>query len=276
MAKRVDLPKSNLRLRRRKRRVIVSGILSIFVLLVFLIAVGVTWLPFIRIQAVKVSGEKTIPESEITRVAEAELMGGYLHLFAKNNIFLYPRTDIRRALLTKLPTLADVGVQASNFQTVSVVVTERQPAALWCGEVLASSSSCFLIDQVGLVFAPAVVYSGDAYQKFYGQTNGDILPQQYLDQEKFRSLSALTDAIQKKQHVRVRAIAVDVAGDVRVVFDSGFALIFSLSANNGDVFDRLQLALMADPFTTHTLSDFEYLDLRFGDKLYYKLKTVSK
>ena len=35
----------------------------------------------------------------------------------------------------------------------------------------------------------------------------------------------------------------------------------------------ITLALEAEPFKGHALSDFEYLDLRFGDRLYYKLKS---
>ena len=49
--------------------------------------------------------------------------------------------------------------------------------------------------------------------------------------------------------------------------------MFALGDDGGDVFDRFSLALQSDLFKKHALSDFDYLDLRFGDKLYYKLKT---
>ena len=56
------------------------------------------------------------------------------------------------------------------------------------------------------------------------------------------------------------------------MFASGFVLKFALSDAGGDVFERFSLALAAEPFLGRSLSDFLYLDLRFGDKLYYKLK----
>jgi hypothetical protein len=59
---------------------------------------------------------------------------------------------------------------------------------------------------------------------------------------------------------------------VRVSFINGFALLFSLDSAGADVYQRFVLALGADAFQGHTLGDFEYLDLRFGDKLYYKLR----
>jgi len=47
---------------------------------------------------------------------------------------------------------------------------------------------------------------------------------------------------------------------------------FAVADAAGDTFERFSLALGAGPFLEHPLSDFAYLDLRFGDKLYYKLK----
>jgi len=60
--------------------------------------------------------------------------------------------------------------------------------------------------------------------------------------------------------------------DVSVRFANSFTLRFALSDAGGDIFERFSLALTSEPMKAHKLSDFQYLDLRFGDKLYYKLK----
>jgi len=49
-------------------------------------------------------------------------------------------------------------------------------------------------------------------------------------------------------------------------------VIFALSDSGGDVYERFVLALTAEPFEGRSTGDFEYLDLRFGDRLYYKLR----
>ncbi len=272
MVKRVDIPKSNLYKRRRRRRLIAAGILSSFVLTLFGVVVAFTWLPFLRIRTVQVTGQKAVQEADIQNVAQAELDGGYLYLFAKSNIFLYPKGTIREKLLAKYATFASVDVRAENFHTLGVTVVERQPMALWCGESVASTSGCYLLDQMGVVYAPAVVYSGDAYQKYYGTVAGDSLPKQYLNAASFHSLAELAEVIQKKVNARIRSVAVDESSDVRLQFDTGFTLIFTLTSDTSEVVDRFQLAQMADIFKSNALSNFEYLDLRFGDKLYYKLK----
>jgi hypothetical protein len=67
-------------------------------------------------------------------------------------------------------------------------------------------------------------------------------------------------------------VSVDNNNDVEATFGSGFVLKFALDDAQGDVFERFSLALTSDPFKNKQLSNFAYLDLRFGDKLYYKLK----
>jgi len=265
-----DVPKLNLRERRLRRRRILVGLAALLLLLVFGLLAGATWLPFVRIHAVTVEGHKMVSSEAVERLVWEEIRGGYAFVFAKSNIFLYPKRAIRQELLKRFPTLREARVRADTFQSLSVTLVERQPVALWCG-LSASSSGCSLMDEAGVVFAPAVMYSGDAYQKYYGPVTGEVLPQQFLDTAQFRALWALLDAIEKKQNLRAQTVEV-VDGDVQVQFSNAFVLMMPLSLNNGELFERFELALSADPFKTHALSDFAYLDLRFGDKLYYKLR----
>lgn len=274
MVSRVDLPKSQLRERRRRRRMFLVALAAGSVILLLAAIVGATWLPFMRVKQVSVMGTKTVMPEKLQASVLHEIAGAYAFVFAKSNILLYPRSTIEHNLLQQFPILGAVNVHAENFHTIAVVVTERQPAALWCGESLASStSSCYLLDKTGTIYAPAVVYSGDAYQKYFGPTTGGALPQQFLTPAEFHSLSVLVDSLQGEQHLTMQSISVDAVNDVRVMFSNDFELVFALNSDSGDLFDRFSLALMADPFVAHKLSDFQYLDLRFGDKLYYKLKS---
>ena len=103
------------------------------------------------------------------------------------------------------------------------------------------------------------------------------MPEQYLAPGAFNSLSALIDAIAQNQPQDViTSVEVDSSNDVHVGFASGFMLLFPLSADGGDVYNRFILALQSDVFAGRTIADFEYLDLRFGNKLYYKLKATSQ
>lgn len=268
---RVELPQSPMRLRKRRRRLFVAaaGVLACAAVLG-----GAAYLAnasFLEITDIAVEGAKSVEQSDIKARVTAALEGRYMGLFAKDNIFLYPQTQIRHGLEEKYPTLRTVDVHAKDFHTIEVKVVEREPVALWCpqGQVL-PGVRCKFIDEEAVAYASA--FGDEPYITYYGPLSSST-PPLYLDKARFQSLSAFVAALsQKVPQDHVRAVAVEGNGDTRVYFQNDFVLIFSLRDDGGDVFERLSLALGAEPFVSHQLSDFEYLDLRFGDKLYYKLK----
>jgi hypothetical protein len=274
---RVALPQSKVRARRKKRRIVIASLIIAAVLLAF---GGLVWLAhasFMRVSAVDVSGESTLQAADISNAVLTDLSGSYLYLFPKNNIFLYPKSKTEVALTEQMPTIAKVSINAKDFHTLSVTVTERARKALWCGTSVASASACFWLDQDGVAYAAASdlslsLIASSTYEQYYGVLAGAAL-QHYLDTDQFHALSALVDALQQNQLTNtIQSVEVDGAGDVHVTFADHFVLLFSLSAAGADVYSRFQLVLGSDAFAGHSLADFEYVDLRFGDKIYYKLR----
>jgi cell division septal protein FtsQ len=277
---RVALPQSKIKARRRRRRLVVASLVAgAFVVIVGLV-VWLSHAQFMRITTVTVSGESTLNASDISNLVLANLTDSYLYLFPKNNIFLYPKFKTEADLTKQMPTIAKVSVNAKDFHTLNVVVTERARKALWCGDSVTSASACFWLDQDGTAYAAASDLSisleaTGSYQKYYGSLTGSA-PERYITPDQFHALSALIDALAQNQtNNPVQSIEVTAAGDVHVTFADTFTLIFNLSSAGADVYQRFTLALTSDAFVAHTLGDFQYLDLRFGDKLYYKLKAAQ-
>jgi hypothetical protein len=265
------LPASKLRARRRKRRLILAAVIAVLVVLLLGAGVGLSWLPWVRIQTIQVSGNTAVSSQSIEDDARDVLKGGYLHLFARDNIMLYPREEIRLRLLRDFPNLSQAIIGGENLTTLKIVVSERKAQALWCGPSVSLPGACYLLDGGGAAFAPAADFGGDIYTEYYGPVSSSS-PQQFLAPDAYRALAATVGALKTKIADDTLA-AVAVEGDeVAMHFASGFELRFSLADSGADVLDRFSLALTAAPFAARRLSDFDYLDLRFGDKLYYKLK----
>lgn len=275
---RVPLPQSKVRARRKKRRILIASAVAGAMLLLF---AGLVWLShasFMRIDSVEVSGESTLSSDDISGLTLQDISGSYLYLFPKNNIFLYPKFKTEAELAKQMPVVAKVSINAKDFHTLNVQVTERARKALWCGTSASSPSACFWLDQDGLAYAAASGFllgmgsTSSSYERYYGALEGGT-PQQFLSPEDFHALTALADALAQNQAYNpITSIEVDGAHDVRVIFADNFELIFGLSSAGADVYERFQLVLGSDAFAGHSLADFEYLDMRFGDKLYYKLR----
>jgi hypothetical protein len=265
---RVELPESKLRARRRRRRLLRWLVGAGVLLLVCGGALALAWAPFVRIERVVIVGGETVPRETLEEMVYRELQGTYWSILPKSNIFLYPNRDLAAHVLERYPILQSADIAAQDFQTLTVTLLERELRALWCGETVLGP--CFLMDQDGVVYAPAA-QGAEAYVRYLGAVDSGV-PRQYLEPDVFRSLAALVDALKEKEQLDIVQVVAERGGDVRVEFTNGFMLYFTLEDDGGDIFERYTLGRSAEPFVTHALADFEYLDLRFGDKLYYKLK----
>lgn len=281
---RVELPESRLRARKRRRRWRILLLVVIMLALLVGAVVAAAYIPAIRIRTISVLGAQTLSSTTIAVAVRTKLDGTYGYVLPKDNIFLYPKRDITELLLRTYPVLASAQVHAANFHSLGVTVVERQPRALWCPSTSSGQARCHFMDEQGIVYAEAPSFSEPVYLSYFGVASGTPLtrdlPWQYLEPGEFQPLSALVDAfVQQLPQEELVSVEVDAQGDVRVRFASaspaggqGFMLIFALRDQGGDVFERLVLTLGHAPFAGKELSSFEYLDLRFGDKLYYKLR----
>ena len=285
---------SRLHERRRRARNIRIGI---FCALVFLFLIGLVALsraPFMRITSVVVSGASDDLVPSVQGDVESKISGAYLGLFARNNILLYPKSGLVGALLEEFPELKSVSMHVVGLHTLDVVAVERQPVALWCGVSAPSALSaglfpltypnCFYLDENSFVYAsepiplnPADVTDMPPYYGALSSGQGGV-GGQFLSSQEFHTLYALVSAFQKSIQSSggaygVAGVQVNADANIQVFFGDGFELRFLLSDNAGDVLQRFALAQSSDVFKGHTLADFKYIDLRFGDRIYYKLKT---
>lgn len=275
MARRVTLPESKLKRRKRVRRMRLAAVLCTALLLILGALAGLSWLPQLRVQSLEIRGAETIATSSVEAFAKAKLEGRVLLVLPRDNIFWYPKKEISAGLLAEYPSLLKADVHAENFETVGITLAERHAKALWCDQ----DGNCRLMDAGGFVYAPdlsldtplLVRYTGEATttRGYTSQTE----PLQYLTPAEFASLSTLVAQLDDNQKdSTIDQVDVDANDDAHAHFSNGFTLIFALKDAGNDVFERFTLALASQPFLDKTIADFEYLDLRFGDKLYYKEK----
>jgi cell division septal protein FtsQ len=277
MASRVQLPNSRLKRRKRVRRTRLAIALGVLLLFVAAGVVGLSWIPGIRIHEVEVVGAKTLGTENVEQYVSEKLEGRKFFVLPANNVFFYPKKEIIERLRNEYPVLKEAYIRAKNFEAIEVTLIEREPKALWCGEARDETGGCRLMDETGFIYSADLGLTLPSYVRYTGIASstsgysGAVEPKQFLTPEEFKALSALVAALaQNQSQTEVISVDVDTHRDVRVVFGNAFMLLFSLTDAGGDVYERFTLALGAEPFKDKNLSGFEYLDLRFGDKLYYK------
>ena len=163
--------------------------------------------------------------------------------------------------------------RASLFSTVMHVSIEERPSfAQWC----VSTSLCYLMDDQAFVFALATTSSQTSSRYiFSGETPGAIAsstsPIAYTyASAHFQGLLALLRYLGQAGFSPGGAHIVDDR-DFTVPLEEGFYIKASFGADAFGLAKNLKLILTSDALQGKE-SSLEYVDLRFGNRVYYKVR----
>ena len=267
------------------------GIGTAVCLLAALVALA-RW-PRVRVQTIEISGASTISADAMQAYVAQELSGAYLWVFPRNNIALFSTKTLADALRAQFPRIETISVHRTSLSDLAVSITERAPSGRWCGKEVsvmsidtASSAPavipaepCLLLDVTGIAYEREGADGGTgALPAWYGPLVGDgvMLPAQFLTPKDFASLRALAEAIAGQVNAgALVSVSADAEGGGRVSFANGFSFLFKTTDDAGAVMDHLSAGLSSPIFSGRPTADFQYLDVRFGDRLYYKLHATT-
>ncbi len=275
-------------LRRKRRRNIRNKSILVFVLLIAIfISLGfVARSSSTSVSAVNISGNNLIETSELEKIVNGILAERYFWLYPKNNIFILPRQDIKKTILTEFKRAEDVSVNINNERVLSIVVNERGAKYTWCGYLLpvvveSSTDKCYFLDEYGYIFDEAPYFSGATYVKFYGGLDNNTPPiGQRISPAYFEKLVYFYNII-NQIGLDSSSIVLDEKGEVNVYL-SAFStppeapkIILKIDSDIQKLSENLQAAISAESFKKDLKGDYNnlnYIDLRFGNKVYYKFR----
>ncbi len=264
------LETSLLKRKRRRRRLLLRASLATFALLVLAGIVFLLRTEALQVKSVEASGTIQLARADIEAKA-SESIASSRHLFGlipSSNSLLVDEERIERDISEGFPAVLEVHAHTSLGGKVRIDVSERGTVAFWCDE---GGESCFQMDADGFLFAPAPMASGTAdklvFKGMLDQSAATHVGQKFLSGKEIRVFSDARDLLAKKSK------SVDY-----VRCDSGRLCMIKV-ADNGvlkvdpeddleNALDRLAAALQAPVFAK---GRFDYIDLRYGNKLFYKL-----
>lgn len=266
-----------LRVRRRRFHAVVAALV---VLALGGAVYGVSYashLPQFSIQSVAIEGVKEIRAELVRAYAETVLFDGSLSFLSRTNIFMYPQREIERAIAEYFPRVRVAHIsRASLFaQAITIAIEERAAFARWC-TTSPSTGSCFLLDEDGFIFASgstsvAVLKTQIVFGGGLSATSSPI-GQVYLPGN-FRSIRALLERL-GQAGFSPEKMTVEGERDFSIGVSRGFVIRASFGAQVDDVVHNLELVLFSE--TLRGKEDkLEYIDLRFGNRVYYRLKGSS-
>ncbi len=247
---------------------------SAVVALSLVVVWSIAHLPETAIASVEVQGTKLVSGDALKSVVEAKLDGSYAFIIPHRNSLLFPKDAIESAALHAFPALSHLTISRNGMKALTVTAEERTVVALWCGATSgtaqgeAGNESCYSVDKDGFVFA--VADAGSALVRFYGALPTNPIGATFLNGG-FASLNTLVHDIGASVNRAPATVTVDSAtSDVELAFVDGGVVKFVRTSDRQSTLENIASVFASQSFKTN--KQFEYVDFRFGDKVYVKFK----
>ncbi|MFA5942525.1 MAG: hypothetical protein WC798_02530 [Candidatus Paceibacterota bacterium] len=259
------------RRRLRRRRVCVAFV--ILLLLLLATAVWGLWQSQLRISHVQIFGLPPDRQAQAAEYVTQAMQGSYGNAIPRDSILFFSATRIRNDLLAAHPEIAAVSIFRKGLTGLSIKIDTRVPVARWCG--LAPTKGveeyCYFFDAKGYIFAAAATTTQTinpfmVYAPLVGETleplratmvNADKLPSAF---DFARQLATFGSPVER---IIFRGEEVD---DLLV---SGARVTYLL----GDEQNAFTALVSARENFNLADGSIDYVDLRFGSKVYVKKKS---
>jgi cell division septal protein FtsQ len=261
-----------------ERSKVVSKIIFKFLCVIFVSVVVyvIFFSPFMQVNKFEISGNQELATEELRSQSEIIFNGTYLGFIPKNNYILFPTGKIVSSLKDKFKKINEVETTKTFPDTFSLKITERKSLLMWC----VKDDDCYLMDENGIAYnkvdfsAPEVVQN-HLIKVSDLSSEGIYLGEKVITDEYLKYLMGISDQLKSQVDISIGeqyATPTAVSEEIDVSTQEGTRILLSTQFPLENAVKGLKIFLQKRPQSK--LSEFEYIDLRSENKIFYKLKNA--
>jgi len=238
----------------------------LFVLIVlFILIIWLTgWANFLQIKNIEIRGSSLIPASAIENITRERLNKKRLFFIPEAGLIIYNTKALSSDIKAIYP-LDKIKIVKRLPGTLIIEITEKTPVAVWF-----EADNFYEIDKDGWILSTT---EGDSKDMPIIYNNG--LPavdgKKIKDKEKIIDFATRLSPIIKAKlpNLEIKEIACDnEVNSLKIALAKGPLLYFSIVDSPELQMDRLSLLLHSE--IKDRFEKIRYIDLRFGDRVYYQ------
>lgn len=236
-----------------------------------------------RVSKVEVVTDGSLPIEELRSHVENKLAGSILKLIPRDSILVVSTDSIADALRQQYPPIRVVNVERRSLRALAVAIEERQPKAMWCGDVVpdpvpfdtaASASStdvswesCYLMDGDAYLYASARATDDQALPRFYGSLErAEPIGQSFVTPVQFVAYVHLYN-LAREAGFDPRAVLMTDDSDGELYLRA-YRVLFARADSVDELWNRFDATVHSR--VIDETRPMQYVDMRFGTKVYVK------
>lgn len=277
--------------RRRNYRPVFYFLLS-FIILILVFVYGVRYLanmPYWQIKNISVIGLETIEQDELFAALQEPLDGRLWNFFPRSQYFFIPEEEIISHLKEKFVRISEVNIEKNFPDSLTVSVEERRVFAIYCPaldkgatttEFLSSAAinakgekKCFYLSRDGVIFESSINFAGAVFPIIENDEDKDfVLGKPALSQNILNFFEEANAVLKEKTGFTLSSLSIskEIPKDYILGTNFGWFVIVPREVEPSDWTANLKTII--DTKIKTRLDDLDYVDLRFGSKVFYKFK----
>lgn len=259
------------KLAKRRRRIFILRIVLWSVFVVALIGGMAFWshAENLTVSNIEIEESTFTKPVEIKSIVQSHLEGKYLFGFARDNALLIPKGDIEAALIEKYPSVESVSLKLKGMDTLIVSFSEYEPVAKWCAD--AGDNDCYFINNKGIVFLEESSVNAYDLITFKNIITEDPIGKEYVSAVFVNDIVKFNNEI-GKINLKIKKVSSEDAESFTLMTAEGIELYIDKSDDLGELLENLLIVIDQEAIHKAQLRNIDYIDLRFGNKVIYKLK----
>lgn len=259
-------------LKRKKQKV---KKIKVYLTLLGIIVVCVGIISLLRLQAiqikeVKISGNVFVDTQEIQQKTDTLLNKNIAWIIPNKNIFLFSKHELIEQIKQN-PAVVSVKVKKDFFNTLLIEVVEQEKEMIYC--ISPEKTECFYINKKGFIYAKVediiipeqeiIIYTEQGIKKIQ-----DVI----LAEDTYTDIVLFVKNTMR-QEIKIGEVYIKSDGVIEFVTRDNTRLLASMFDDFKKDFAHLVALFENGVLTKEQLPQIEYIDLRFGNKVFYKNKT---
>ena len=256
----------------KHRSKILLAVGCIVVVLLILASWWVTDKSPLVISSVTIDGANNTSAEEIERIVREKLDTRFL-IWSRGNFILASRDDIESRIEETFDRVRRADVEVKGVSRVHVVVDEYAVAYTYCD--VTQTDRCFFVDATGLVFAPDI-YGISVETILFEEnipTGEDVVGEHILPKAEFANVIDFVKGL-KDNDLHVGKVRLGGEGETRFTLTEGAEVIIDRTEQVEKMLGNFLLLLAEETVVNESreafLSQTEYIDVRYGNKVFYK------
>ncbi len=246
---------------------------TIIVVMSVLCFVGVAVYAFsdrFHIVDISLDGVERTPREDIDLYLAEWLDQKKWGILPMRSYWMLSRGDLSAGLALAFPTIERVDVITEFPRALRVVIKEYAGWGILCRT---NEEGCFWIDRAGIAFEPAPTgFSGAIVPKITDERDRAVqLKGRHLSDAMMRLITFFNE--KAPTDPRIQSVEFTIARTdetIRIKTRAGWEILTLETADPASIWKNLDTALVGE--IKDNISRLEYIDLRFGNRLFYKFR----